>query len=290
MDVAVLGTTETGRALAGWCLRADMAVRLYGEDANAVMDSVDAVKRRAGVETSDAVDGTTGLEAAVGGADVIIEATDGETDARRTLLAETETLAVDDAMVAICDSHDTITAVAAGLKRPGRAVGVHAVAPDDSAVVEVVVAEQTTAATRERAVSFVESVDATALIVCDTPGFATTRLEMATIAEAIRMVEDGVASVPDIDRALELGRDHPIGPLGLADQQGLDTVLDALESLAIALDGRFEPPDLLFEKVAAGELGRQTGTGFYTWENSDRAEPAEPNPAVEARRDDASER
>jgi len=289
MDVAVLGTTETGRALAGWCVRADMAVRLYGDDANAVMDSVDAVQRRAGVETRDGIDGTTGLDGAVSGADVVVDATQGETDDRRALLADAEELVGDEALIVLCDTHDTITAVAAGLRRPGRAIGLHAVAPDDSTVVEIVVAEQTTATTRERALSMIESIDATALVVRDTPGFATTRLDLVTIAEAIRMIEEGVASVPDIDRALELGRDHPVGPLGLADELGLDTVLDALQTLAATLGSRFDPPDLLFEKVSNGDLGRQSSRGFYTWEHGDRAGPAEPNPTVDARPERADE-
>jgi len=131
MDVAVLGTSETGRALAGWCVQAEVAVRLYGEDANAVMDSVDAVQRRAGAGTREAIDGTTGLDAAVSGADVVVDATDRETEDRRTLLAEAEELIDEETLVAICDTHDTITAVAAGLRWPGRAIGLHVVAPDD---------------------------------------------------------------------------------------------------------------------------------------------------------------
>jgi len=283
MDVAVLGTTPTAHALAARCVRADVAVRLYGEDANAVMDSVDTVQRRAGVEGRDEIDGTTGLDAAVAGADVVVDATGRDTDDRRALLAELEALVDEETLLVIGDTHDRITAVAAGLRRPGRAVGIHVVDPETSRLVEVVVAEQTTADGRDRAASFVEDLEATPLVVRDTPGFATTRLDLATIAEAVRMVEDGVASIPDIDRALERGRDHPIGPLGLADRLGLDTVLSALETLAMDLGSRFDPPDLLFEKVADGDLGRQTGVGFYEWENGERVGPAEPNPTVETR-------
>ena len=285
MDVAVLGTTETATALAGWCVRAEMVVRLYGQDANDVMDSVDAVQRRAGVGSSDEVDGTTGLEAAVSGADVIVDATARETDERRAMLADAEEFVDDETLVVICDTHDTITAVAAGLLRPDRAIGLHVIDPDESRIVEVVIAEQTTTATRDRVVSFGESLETTPLVVHDTPGFATTRLDLVTIAEAVRMVEEGVASVEDIDKAMELGRDHPVGPLGLADEIGLQTVLEALEVLAVELGGRFDPSDLLFEKVSNGELGRQTGTGFYTWENGERSAPADPNPTVKARPD-----
>ncbi|MBO4246490.1 3-hydroxyacyl-CoA dehydrogenase family protein [Halomicrobium sp. IBSBa] len=289
MDVAVLGTSTTSHALAAWCLRAEASVRLYGDDANAVMDSVDAVQRRARGD-SDAIDGTTGLEAAVGGADVVFDVTGREIDARRDLLADIEAQIGPETLLVVGDTYDRITAVAAGLRRPDRAVGIHVIDPAESQLVELVVAEQTTADTRDRAVSLVESLDATPIVVRDTPGFATTRLDLATIAEAVRMVEDGVASVPAIDRALELGRDHPIGPLGLADRLGLDTVLSALESLALDLGARFDPPDLLFEKVESGELGRQTGTGFYEWEQGERVGPAQPNPTVEARSAEPGER
>ncbi|NLV11005.1 3-hydroxyacyl-CoA dehydrogenase family protein [Halomicrobium mukohataei] len=289
MDVAVLGTSTTSHALAAWCLRAEVSVRLYGDDANAVMDSVDAVQRRARGD-SDAIDGTTGLEAAVGGADVVFDVTGREIDARRDLLADVEAQIGPETLLVVGDTYDRITAVAAGLRRPDRAVGIHVIDPAESQLVELVVAEQTTADTRDRAASLVESLDATPIVVRDTPGFATTRLDLATIAEAVRMVEDGVASVPAIDRALELGRDHPIGPLGLADRLGLDTVLSALESLALDLGGRFDPPDLLFEKVESGELGRQTGTGFYEWEQGERVGPAQPNPTVEARSAEPGER
>ena len=285
MNVAVLGATESGRAVAGWCACMGMTVRLYGEDANIVMDSIDAIERQYGVEASDTVDGTTGREAAVSGADFVVDATNEDTAERRVLLADLESFIDEDTVVVIGDRHSTITAVAAGLRRPGRAIGVHVIDTDQPSVIEVIIAEQTTFEARERTTDFVGSVGGTPLIVRDTPGFTTTRLDLATIAEAVRMVEDGVASVRDIDRALELGRDHPIGPLGLADQLGLDSVLDALEALALDLGGRFDPPDLLFEKVTDGDLGRQTGTGFYEWENSERSGPAEPNPTIEARTD-----
>jgi 3-hydroxybutyryl-CoA dehydrogenase len=132
-------------------------------------------------------------------------------------------------------------------------------------------------------VNFVESLDGTPLVVRDVPGFASTRLDLALVVEAIRLVEEGVASVEDVDRALELARDHPTGPLALADEMGLDIVLAALEDLANRLDGRFDPPGLLREKVSDGALGITTGEGFYEWENGERAGPADPNPVVRGR-------
>jgi 3-hydroxybutyryl-CoA dehydrogenase len=101
--------------------------------------------------------------------------------------------------------------------------------------------------------------------VRDAPGFATSRLGVAIGLEAIRMLEDEVASAEDIDRAMVLGYRHPMGPLKLTDLVGLDVRLAIAEYLAETLGDRFRPPDLLRAKVAAGELGKKTGRGFYPW-------------------------
>lgn len=106
------------------------------------------------------------------------------------------------------------------------------------------------------------------IVVRDAPGFATSRLGVAIGLEAMRMLQDGVASPEDIDRAMELGYRHPMGPLRLTDLVGLDVRLDIARHLAEAYGPRFEPPRILLEKVAAGELGRKTGRGFYDWDEA----------------------
>jgi 3-hydroxybutyryl-CoA dehydrogenase len=225
------------------------------------MDRVDEIKHALNGDVSGDIDGTTGLESAVSGVEIVIDATDGDTDGHRELVAETETMVDDDTLIAVSDTSLSVTAVATGLRSPDRAVGLTLVDPPDGDIVEVVIAEQTTAATRDRTVDFVESLDATPVVVRDTPGFAALRLELATIAEAVRMVEDGVAAVRDIDRTFERGETDRDGPLVRADRHGLETVLAALEDLADRLDGRFEPPALLRQKVADGQLGVVTGEG-----------------------------
>lgn len=283
MEVAVLGATHAGRALAVRCALAGHAVRLHDGDANLVMDAIDAIEHRHGDGVMGAIDGTTGLRAAVANADVVVDATDGDERTRREFVADVEEFVGDETLVATSGVDVSVTGVAAGLRRPERAVGLHVPASAESPITEVVVADQTSEATRERAVEFVSSLDGTPLVVRDAPGFASARLDLALVAEAIRMVEEGVASVRDVDRTLELGRDHPTGPLALADQMGLDVVLDGLEDLANRLDGRFDPPGLLREKVSEGSLGVTTGEGFYRWENGDRIEPADPAPVVRGR-------
>jgi 3-hydroxybutyryl-CoA dehydrogenase len=283
MTVAVLGTGQRGRDLAQRCVRAGHAVRLHGTDATDVMDCVDEINHALGGDTAAGIDGTTGLESAVSGVGVVIDATDGDTDSHRELVAETETMVGDDTLIAVSDTSLRVTAVAAGLRSPDRAVGLNLVHPPDGAIVEVVIAEQTTTATRDRTTDFVEGLDATPVVVRDTPGFAALRLELATIAEAVRMVEDGVAAVQDIDRTFERGASDRDGPLVRADRHGLETVLTALADLAERLDERFEPPALLRQKVERGQRGAVSGEGFYVWEDGAPTAEADPNPEVPTR-------
>ena len=105
----------------------------------------------------------------------------------------------------------------------------------------------------------------TAITVTDSPGFASSRLGVAIALEAMRMLEEGVASAEDIDTAMTLGYRHPVGPLRTTDIVGLDVRLAIAEHLAREVGARFDPPQILRDKVAAGELGRKTGRGFYDW-------------------------
>jgi 3-hydroxybutyryl-CoA dehydrogenase len=291
MDVAVLGAGGTGRGIAQLAAVSGHAVRLHDRDVDAVMDGIDAIEAAlddavAAGEIADAtrvgaverIDGTTGLEAAVSGADIVIEATGRDQTARRELLADVEEFVDGEAPIATSCPTGSVTAVAVGLRNPGRTIGLHFIDPPSGPLVEVVVAEGTTEPTRDAAVDFVRGLDRESIVVGDAPGFATTRLGLALAVEAMRMLERGVAGVEAVDRAMELGHDHPIGPLAASDAAGLDARLSALESLADTLGERYEPPQVLREKVAAGDLGRKTGEGFYVWEGDEPIEPADPDP------------
>lgn len=249
-----------------------------------VRDGIDAVEEnlRGGVErdkvteaemtaTLDRLTGTTSLADAVADADLVIEAVPEEMDLKRETMREVEGFADADAVLATNTSSLSVTEILSALDRPGRGVGLHFFNPVHiMALVEVVAAEQTTAATLDFAHEFVEDVGKTAVEVRDSPGFASSRLGVALGCEAMRMVQEGVASAEDVDAAMELGYNHPMGPIELGDVVGLDVRLDILEYLREELGERFRPPQILKRKVRAGKLGRKTGEGFYLWEGDEK--------------------
>ena len=165
----------------------------------------------------------------------------------------------------------TITALASDLANPERFCGLHFFNPvPASKLVEIVVGEQSAPALIAEARRWVEALEKTPIVVRDVPGFASSRLGLALSLEAMRMLEDGVASAEDIDAAMVLGYGHPMGPLKLTDVVGLDVRLGIAEYLQQTLGERFSPPEVLRAKVARGELGRKTGHGFYPWKDGEK--------------------
>ncbi|MEH1098583.1 3-hydroxyacyl-CoA dehydrogenase family protein [Micromonospora sp. CPCC 205561] len=201
---------------------------------------------------------------------VIVEAVPERPDLKRAVLREAEALRP--ALLGSNTSSIPIAALADGLARPERFLGLHFFNPVWAmALLEIVVgpatAEQTTAA----AVALAGRLGKDPVVVRDMPGFATSRLGVTLGLEAIRMVADGVASPADIDKAMVLGYRHPVGPLELTDLVGLDVRLDIARTLQAAYGDRFAPPPMLEEMVAAGRLGKKSGQGFYRWEGGVRA-------------------
>ncbi|MDO5619779.1 3-hydroxyacyl-CoA dehydrogenase family protein [Kocuria sp.] len=160
----------------------------------------------------------------------------------------------------------SIDGLAGELQRPQRFCGLHFFNPvPASKLVEVVLGEQTSQELASLALSWVAGLGKTPVTVQDAPGFASSRLGVAIALEAIRMVEEGVAAPEDIDNAMVLGYKFPVGPLALTDMVGLDVRLGIAEYLASELGERFEPPQLMRDMVARGELGRKSGKGFYDY-------------------------
>lgn len=201
--------------------------------------------------------------------DLVIEAVPEDPELKVASLQRAEAAMSPAATLASNTSSISIDRLAASLERPERFLGLHFFNPvPASKLVEVVIGEATRPQLREIAQGWVRQIGKTPVTVTDSPGFASSRLGVALGLEAIRMVEEGVASAADIDAAMELGYRHPAGPLRTTDIVGLDVRLGIAEELSRELGPRFEPPQLLRDMVARGELGRKSGKGFYEWETN----------------------
>lgn len=198
-------------------------------------------------------------------ADLVIEAVYEDLATKKGVLAAARS-AWPDALLATNTSSLSVTELAGSLISSDRFIGMHFFHPVPlSTLVEIVRPDGCSAATVDEALEWVALIGREPIVVRDSPGFATSRLGVSLGLEAIRMVAEGVASVHDIDRGMVLGYKFPIGPLELTDRVGLDVRLAIAEHLAKVLGDRFEPPALLRDKVAAGELGQKSGKGFYDW-------------------------
>jgi 3-hydroxybutyryl-CoA dehydrogenase len=199
------------------------------------------------------------------GLGLVVETVPERLDLKHRVLAAIE--ARGPGLVASNTSALPIGELAGALQRPGRFLGMHFFNPVWSiGLVEIIRGAQTEAGAVADARAAAALIGKESIVVGDVPGFATSRLDVNTALEAMRMLESGVASAEDIDRAAELAYRHPMGPLRLSDVVGLDVRLDIARNLAEAYGPRFEPPQILIDKVAAGELGRKSGVGFYRWD------------------------
>lgn len=224
------------------------------------LDDQDPATVLARVSTVDAV---TSLPPSL---DLIVEAVPEIAALKVEVLAAAETVAGESTVIASNTSSMSIAELGAALTDPGRFIGMHFFNPvPASLLVEIVRAPQTRPEVVDSVRAWVSVLGKAEVLVNDSPGFATSRLGVGLGLEAIRMLEEGVADAESIDRAMELGYRHPMGPLRSTDLVGLDVRLAIAEHLASTLGDRFAPPALLREKVARGELGRKTGQGFHTW-------------------------
>ena len=201
----------------------------------------------------------------LGTTDLVIEAVPEDAELKARVLRTVEAHAPG-AVLATNTSSLSVDGLAAGLASPDTFLGLHFFNPVPvSALVEIVVGARTDPALVETTQAWVAAQGKTAITVTDSPGFASSRLGVAIALEAMRMLEEGVATAADIDTAMTLGYRHPVGPLRTTDIVGLDVRLSIAEHLATHVDPRFTPPAILRELVAAGKLGRKTGEGFYAW-------------------------
>ncbi|MFB9204689.1 3-hydroxyacyl-CoA dehydrogenase family protein [Nonomuraea spiralis] len=199
-------------------------------------------------------------------AELVVEAVPEVPALKVDVLTKAEQVIGEHAVLASNTSSLSIAGLGSALSRPDRFLGLHFFNPvPASSLVEVVTAPRTAAGVIEQVRGWISGLGKTDVVVRDSPGFATSRLGVLLGLEAIRMLEEGVADAEAIDTAMELGYRHPMGPLRSTDLVGLDVRLAIAEYLHATLGDRFAPPQLLRDKVAAGQLGRKTGQGFYFW-------------------------
>ncbi|MBW3533810.1 MAG: 3-hydroxyacyl-CoA dehydrogenase family protein [Gemmatimonadetes bacterium] len=218
-------------------------------------------------ETLENLTTSADLEDAVAGADLVVEAAPEKLELKRDIFARVEAAAPEGSLLATNTSSLSIAAIAEALDRPERFLGLHFFNPVHiMALVEVVRGPATSEATMESALAFVRRLGKEPVVVKDSPGFASSRLGVVLGLEAMRMVEEGVAEPEAIDRAMELGYRHPMGPLKLTDLVGLDVRLGIAEYLHETLGSdAFRPPAILRRMVADGKTGKKAGQGFYDW-------------------------
>jgi len=283
--VAVLGAGTMGHGIAHVAALAGYATRLFDAAPAAVETGLQKIaanlakgveKGKVAAADRDAalarLRGCASLAEAASGADLVIEAVPERLDLKVQVLGESARHAGEEAILASNTSSLALTEIAAALPRPGRVVGMHFFNPVHvMKLLEIVRAFQTSDETLEVVRAVGARMGKDAIVVRDAPGFASSRLGIALGMEAIRMLEEGVASAEEIDKAMKLGYGHPMGPLELTDLVGLDVRLAIGNYLYEELGGsQFRPPQLLKQMVRAGKLGRKTGEGFYRWEGDKR--------------------
>jgi len=278
--VAVLGAGTMGHGIAQVCAMAGWGVTLHDVDLVAVEMGMERIRKNLdrGVQlgkvaaavretTLAGLSTSTDLGEALEGAGLVIEAAPERLEIKREIFFRVEERVAENTILATNTSSISIDTIAGVLDHPERFLGLHFFNPVFiMELVEIVVGEKTSQATLDIAAKFVTRLDKEPVVVRDTPGFASSRLGVALGLEAMRMLEAGVATAESIDKAMELGYRHPMGPLKLTDLVGLDVRLGIAEYLHGELGSEvFRPPEILKRMVAEGKTGKKAGEGFYDW-------------------------
>ncbi len=272
--VAVIGGGTMGRGIALAAVAAGLDTTLVDQKPGVVAtasryvtDRADRLAHERG-QTVGRLTVADDLELAINGATIVIEAVVERPDVKRQVFQTLGRIAHPDALLASNTSTLSIFDLADAAGRSDRVIGMHFFNPAHRMrLVEVVAASTTSDATRADAVALCRVLGKEPIVVADVAGFVTSRLGLLLGNEAMRIVAEGTATAADVDTAMRLGYNHPMGPLELADLVGLDARLDNLRSVAERMDrSEFAPPPLLSEMVEAGHLGRKSGHGFYHYD------------------------
>jgi 3-hydroxybutyryl-CoA dehydrogenase len=286
--IGVIGAGTMGHGIAQVAASAGYKVLLRDVDRESLARGIQAIERnlakgiQLGKLTEDDRDstlqhirGTTKLEE-IANSDLIVEAAPERLELKEEILREVETHSSKDFIFASNTSSLSISEIALASERPQNVVGMHFFNPVHlMRLVEIVVGKATGDDTVEAVREVSRRLRKEPIVVRDVPGFASSRLGVALGLEAMRMLEQGVASARDIDTAMELGYNHPMGPLKLTDHVGLDIRLNIAEYLFRELGSEtFRPPEVLLRMVKEGKLGKKTGEGFYDWNEGSKQQTA----------------
>ena len=288
-SILVIGAGTMGRGIAGLCALSGHETFVFDADPEAqrgVRTHVEAAWGRAidkGKLSTEAAEKArhrlkvaTRLKDAAA-VDFAIEAVPEAIDLKQMVFAELDDLCPPRTILASNTSSLSITRIARSTGRRDRVVGIHFFNPVAAMpLVELVAGKDTSRETERQAMELVASLGKEAVRVVDSPGFATSRLGVALGLEAMRLFEEGVANAADIDRAMELGYGHRMGPLKTSDLVGLDVRMAIAETLAAELSSeRFQPPRILQALVAEGRTGKKSGEGFFRWEGDKASGPGQ---------------
>jgi len=277
--VAVIGAGAMGSGIAYVCAAKGYQVSLVDVNDELVKRGMNRIRQmivdgvsRGKLSPKDAeatlsrVKGTVDIGEAAKDADIAIEAVYEDINVKREVFQKLDETCPSHAILASNTSALSITEMAAATKRPDKVIGLHFFNPPYAMkLVEVVLGARTSEETRKTANDFAVSLGKETVTAKDTPGFIVNRVLSAAIGEAVLLLQEGVASAEEIDKAVTLGLNWPVGPLRLADFVGLDVALDVGKVVYKALGEKYKPPILLEEKVKAGHLGMKTRKGFYEY-------------------------
>jgi len=268
VHISVIGAGIMGSGIAKVCLAGGFQVRLFDPNPEALRHAESRItKNGQAKEDLLRLDVTGDLKVALENTDMLIEAAPEMIEIKQQIFRRASDLAPKNAILATNTSQLSVTDIASVVESPHNVVGMHWFNPPERMeLVEIVQATKTSHVTVSVTEEVVRRCGKTSVVVADRRGFVVTRAVAASILEGIRIYEEGVAQLEDIDMAIKLGLNHPMGPLELADYIGLDTLLLIADSMTSTMGDRFQAPQVLRSLVKANRLGRKTGRGFYSYD------------------------